>query len=433
MTVNKAVLKTLAWVMVVCLGALFSCKKEPVPSPDVTILQPSQNSSYAYGDTIFVKAEIYHEDLQRVNLTLVDANFSAVESPIQLPVSGTNASVNAYVVVTNKNLVSGQHHIRLQVIAGGESFNSFQKVLVTGIQRALRTTYVATSDSMTRQLHRIENGQSILSQEIIGDYSGLATNSFYDGVYMAPNYIGDLKLYKPLNDSLIWTDANNASNGAAFMTGLFNSNDAVYGFYQNGQVVRFGNNGPKQQIFQLPSGYRAIDAQLVDDRLLVMVENPPALGKELYYFSASTAAFLTSVPLPEIGVHIDVLPYKQDAVAVFFNNRQGEGKLRVYSKNGSEINVQALPNMVLKSAVAVGSDKFVLGTDQETVLFQTGSTGLTTLSPIPAQVLAFEDLYSDLYIGAGSSIWVYQFPSMNLKATLSYPQPLKAISFLYNK
>ena len=426
-------LKTLAWVMVVCLGVLFSCKKESVPSPDVTILQPTPNSSYTHGDTIIVKAEIYHEELQRVNLTLVDANFSAVEPPIQLPVSGTHASVNAYVVVTNKNLVSGQHHIRLQVIAGGESFNSFQKVLVTGIQRALRATYVACSDSMTRQLHRIENGQSILSREIIGDFSGLATNSFYDGVYMAPHYRGDLKLFKPLNDSLIWTDANKASNGAAFMTGLFNSNDAVFGFYQNGQVVRFGNNGTKQQIFQLPSGYRAIDAQLVDDRLLLMVEHPPAFGKELYYFSASTAAFLTSVPLPEIGAHIGLLPYGQDAVAVFFNNQQGEGTLRVYTKNGSEINVQALPNMVLKSAVDVGSDRFVLGTDQETVLFQTGATGLTTLSPIPAQVLAYEDLYSVLYIGAGSSVWVYQFPSMNLKATFSYPQPLKAISFLYNK
>ena len=433
MTVNKAVLKTLIWAIVVCLGGLFSCKKEQVSSPDVTIFQPAVSSAYGHGDTIFVTADVYHKDLQRINLTLVDANFGAVEPIIQLPVNGTSAKVNAYVVITNKSLVSGKHHIRLQVIAGGESFNSFRQVFVSGIQRIIRATYVATTDSITRQLHRIENGQSVLSQQTMGDFSGLATNSFYEGVYMAPNYLGDLKLYKPVHDSLVWTDVNNASNGAAFMNGLFHTNDAVFGFYQNGQVVRFGNNGLKQQVFQLPTGYRAIDAQMVDDRLLVMVENPPAQGKELFYYSAITAALLTSVPLPEVGEHIDLLPYGQDAVALFFNNLQGEGTLRVYMKNGSEINVQALPSMVLKAAAAVGGGGYALSNNQGTVLFQVSSTGLTNLSPIPARVIEFDDLNNDLFISTGNSVWVYQFPSMNLKASYSYPQPVKAISVLYNK
>lgn len=425
---------TLSCAFLLCCAGLFSCKKETVATPNVTILQPSQNSSYAFGDTIFVKAEVYHKDLARVNLTLVDQNFNSVEPILQLPVNGNNAYLNDFVVVANKTITSGKHHIRIQVIAAGESFNFFQQVQVQGIQQELRAVYIATSDSFTRQLHRIENGQSTLSKTLPGDFSGMATNSLYDGVYMAPNYVGDLKLYKPLNDSLVWTDQNNASNGAAFMTGLYNTNTAVYGFYyQPEQVVRFGNTGLKQQIFPLPVNARALEALLVDDRLVVLTQTPPTLNIVLLFFSATTGSLLQSVPLPQIAEHIALQPFGQDEMAVFFNNAAGHGVLRVYDKRGQEINVQALPPLVLKSAVAVNGADFVLGTDQGTVLFKTGTAGLTTLSSIPATTLAFEALQSSLYLGSGNSLWVYQFPSMTLRNTHSFGQPLKAISFLYNK
>ena len=433
MLIKSFLLITLGLVAAGVGSALIGCKKEIVQAPLVTFFSPKANQSFGFGDTIWVDASISHPDLQKVTLTLVNVDFQPVEEVVNISVKGNSFSLQHYIIIKNKSIESGKYFVRIQVIAQGESFNNFAEVNVFALQKQRLAVYAAASDGFSQYLYRIENGSKNLSQTSFGDVSAIAINSLYNRIFLAPEYLGNLRLYAFPNDSLLWQDANNASNGARFMRGLYAAENDVYGFYADGRVVRFGNNGGLNFVIQMPIGFQAIDMLKAENYLLVVGENGPQSEKALFYFNETTGALIRKIELLGDKEHIALLPFDQSTVAVLYNDANGKATWDGYQLNGIFVNLPLLPNFRFTAAAYVQNGQMALGTDLGIYQFKYSPLNFLPISPVVPSILVYDALNNQLLVGAGSSLSLRSFPAMQIVWAQSFTAPLNGVSVLYNK
>jgi hypothetical protein len=427
------VLITLTMAFAIVGSGLAGCKKEIVQAPNVVFSRPYVNQSFGFGDTIWVDASVSHPELQKVTLTLVNENYQPVEEVSNIAVNGNSFSFKAYIVVKNKAISSGKHFVRVQVLAQNERFNNFVQVNVSELQRQRLAIYAAASDGFTQYLYRIENGSKTLSQSAFGDASAVATNSYFSGVFLAPAYLGNLKLYRTTADSLIWQDQNNATNGARFMRGLYSSETDVFGFYADGRVARFGINGGLKFVFQMPIGFQAIAMLKMENYLLVVGENGPQANKALFYFNETTGALIRKIDLLGHAEHVALLAFDASTVAVLYNDANGKASWEGFQLNGIFINLPALPNFTFTAAAYVADGQMALGTDLGVYHFKYLPLNFLPISQVVPTVLVYDELNSQLLVGAGSSLSLRSFPTMQIVWAHSFVAHLEGVAVLYNK
>ncbi len=432
--VKSSVLITLVAVLGCALVVLSGCKKEIKTTPIVTFFQPSENSFYDFGDTIWVEAKVSHPNISAITLTLVNDDFQPVEPVLNIKIKGTEFRFTDYVVIANKNIESGKHSIRLQVVAEGESYNHFVAINIGELQKQRLAIYASCDKNLNSYLYKINaNGQKTLQHTLFGDVSGIATNSYYNQVYMAPFYYGGLNLFAGANDSLIWSENNNASNGAPFMHGVYKGNENVFGLYHDGRIAKYGNYGGVIKTFQLPNKYYAIDILEIENYLLVVAETPPQLNKSLFFFSSTTGSQIRKIDLPQNKTHIDLLSFNATTVAVLYNNVANEAQWEGYLSNGTFINLPSLPNFTFTSAAFVNYGEMALGTQSGIYQFKYSPLNFLPVSQIVPSLLVYDSLSNQLLIGAGNSLNIHSYPALQLLNSYSFTAPVKSTAILYNK
>lgn len=431
--VKTVVLITLAAAAALSVLFVSGCKKEEKITPDLTFFAPYASQWFDFGDTIWVDAQIGHPEMSRVTLTLVNSNFQPVEAVSNIQVNGSDFRFQNYIEITNKTIETGIHNVRIQVTAQGESYNFFRQVQIGELAKERKAVYVATSDGINRQLYRIENGQQVLSQSLFGDASGVAVNSFYGGVYLAPSFHGDLLLFNPPSDSLVWRDENDATGGAAFIKNVYSTGNAVYGLYQDGRVVEYGNNGGVASVIQLPSGARPLDMILLDNYLLIVAQKEPQLELSIYFYNATTMQQIRKLDVPAAGEFIAILPYASGQFAFLYNDKNQKAAWDSYLTNGTFIAFPPLPSFLFLAAAAVGDGNFALGTDQGIFHYNKSVSGYLSISPIQPSILEYDYVRGEIMVGTGKSMSIRSYPSFQIISTHSFLSEIKGIDMYYNK
>jgi hypothetical protein len=429
---NTSVLKTIWALLFSVIFIASGCKKEVVSSPEVQFVQPFANQSYDFGDTIWVEAEVSHPDLQAINLSLVNDQFNRVEPSVPINAGSNRVVFTAYIVITNKNLTSGKHYVEIEVRAGGELFNFQRPVNVFELPKQRLALYVVSTPNGpgSRWLMKFENNAMTLGATYGGDVSGLAVNSFDGSLFMAPQYNGPLLEFSTVSDSVIFEEENTASGGAPFMTGIRNTDNHVYAFYGNGEVVQYGAVGRVIRVMQLPNTFRADDALFVNNTLVVHASD--GMQSKLFFYPASGTNLIRQIDVPQNEEHIRLEPYAMGEFLMLYNTN-GQAGWNRYATNGQEVNMPALPGFTLNDAVSVSSSSVVLATNQGIKRYINTQASLADLSADIAQHMEWDEANERVVYTSGSGVRACTLPAFTQVESYVVPPSVQDIVLLYNK
>ena len=116
------------WLLCVVAVVMTSCreKEDDVSPPVVKVVEPYEGQVFAYGDTIFIRANISHiRNITFIKVGLVNGNQTPVLPMLNSEMSDADFFLVGYLVLDDVYMESGQYAVQIKVSDAYASWNTW--------------------------------------------------------------------------------------------------------------------------------------------------------------------------------------------------------------------------------------------------------------------------------------------------------------------
>ncbi|MCB0812973.1 MAG: hypothetical protein KDB87_07390, partial [Flavobacteriales bacterium] len=259
-----------AVLMAVLLGG---CRKEEANDPpQVTILQPFDNTSIQVPDTLAVRATLLDaQELAGVTIQLLNDNGIPVVPSVSLAISGTSFDLQRAFPVIDEGLASGPYTLAVRATDGNEQGSDFRTINVSAAPLRLRAVFaVHAAQGGAVPVTRIDSVfQAAPFGTFPGDLSQAVLASGPRLLYLAGAQNAPLRAIDLQNGNERWSAPNQNTLGTAFFTALHQGDDGrIYHATNEGLIRGASSSGVNAFTAESLAQYRTTFLHLQDDQVV---------------------------------------------------------------------------------------------------------------------------------------------------------------------
>lgn len=388
-----------------------ACRKDGDDSPpSVSITAPGTSYVLVMPDTLTVVASVSDDErIERVTVSLVDANGQPVGGPVTVEPSSNPATVSVDLPVTSDLVESGEHLLKVVASDGTGRGQDEQVLEVVAIPRRTRAVHlIATPGFSPVQVLRIDStGQLEASPmaTLAQDIAPSAVSSKGRRLYIGAGVGGQLTALFPDNGSITAQASVQNTLPIPFHTALHvGPTGRLFAATNEGELRRYGTD-------LQGSGYVA--QALPSHRIVGIVETGQAvLTTQSRYISPaghSLARYSTTSGVQQDAWVLDKAPvafFARDPDHVLlFGNRNGQGVVEDRNIDGGGYwEPRIFPDPVLAVAM-IDANNYIVSTGGTLQRFTYNNAGaLTIATGIMAEVLAYDEVNGVLLAAEGGVV-----------------------------
>ena len=421
-------------------SALFgiSCKKDEArDAPVVTIIAPNDGFSISVPDTLLVSADVSGKStIDRVSITLTDANGVPVTASISVVPSSNPARIGIGLPLLSDHIASGNCTLTVQAVSGDRTTKDYRHVNVTGTPRRLRAIMVLSQPvAGAVQLHRIDSvGDLALLNTFVSDLGGAVVSSYDQTLGMMGPLTGPLSALAPDGVHVRWQQPNLSTGGIPWFTSLDAlSDDRFYVGGADGALRGFNAlTGASEFVSFLAAGFRAQRAARVDDHLLVAEKNLAGTQYKLRICQAFSGALLDEQFLDK---DIIAMIGRDATHALLFGNRNAQGVVEDRDlSGGGGWEPHAWTSPITAVTQAEQGVHLVALANGDLERFTYANAGSTTIASGAAiRTLAYDPVGGAVYAGRGTEVVSIDPSSGTILGTWSIGADVAYVLVLLNK
>ncbi len=413
---------------------LSSCNKDIDFSPVIDVKTPLQNQSFAYGDTIFVRAEIQDKiPIVSVSVSLVNSAKAEV-SPQQIKAFDQKL-INTYneIVLDNLQLESGQYYIHIIARNESNSKSYFHPIQISGIQRVWNGLFIITKSS--------SQGLDVLFMDTIGivspflnvngDYLNSDINNKYQRLVICGSKTGDLSAVNLETKNIAWSVSNQSSLDNPYFYSLFVNSDRVFCGLRNSEIRSYDFSGTLAYSYSLSGQRYAENILVTSDR--VYAQTTDVLGgiKRLIQFYTGSSLSITDHTIPmEIKSW-----FWQDGKLLVFANTGNTGRIYFYNYiNNSFTLLNNTPSAIVCATPFLSPNYFVVCTDGVYVYNSSSANSLhNVISKTGILNMVFDSQIQKIFIQKSNQLQIYSYPDYQKTFEYNSSNEIVNLHLWYNK
>jgi len=408
-------------------------KDEEETRPKVQILSPPAFSIYNVGETIRVKASIYHDKpVKSVEVSLVNDNNIPMSTPVGLVPNQPTFEFEVNLVIDNLGLASGSYFVMVKASDEINSTRSFQPVAVTGIETELRRILVITRlNALKSNISLIDSVYNVT--QILGiskEYVGSAVNSKNQQLYyITPD--PSLLMTFDLKDTILDWEYSAQSPYPIFEDVYF-EDDMVYLASQNGNIMGLNHLGENK--FGTVVHNDRVPQKIYKHNNLVICDQRTRSNFYRYFtlFFSATGAFAN-----QHRTDLEVVEFfsRNDQEIIAFGNEAEQARVLIYTideNNSSEPAI--MPTGKVINAVQINENEVLLAMDYGILLYNIiNFQHFLAFDLAHVSAMDYDPLNQFLCISVGNEVMIYNYPGSGLLHTVTMDYPVLNLHLLYNK
>ena len=423
------------FLIVISTLILSSCKdkEDDATYAKVQIFEPASGSVYSVGESIKVRASIYHDKIvSSLTISLVNDHNIAMSTPVGLIPNQQSFELDEDLLIDNPNLESGSYNIMIKVSDGTVDTRAFQAVEVNGIEPELKRLLVVTQfNSLKSNISIIDSVYNVT--QILGiarPYVGSALSSKYNQFYYITPNPSRLMTYD-LNDTVLDWEYS-AQSPYPIFEDIYYTDDLVYLASQNGNIV--GLNQAGENKFGTVTHDDRVPQKIYKHENLIISDQRTRSNYFRYFtlFYSVTGAFAN-----QHRSDLEVVEFfsRNEHEIIAFGNELESAAVKVYEieANNSYIPAGTLNGKIL-NAVQVNDNGVLLAMDYGVLLYNLiNFEHYLVFDHDHVSAMEYDPLNNLLYMSEGNKIFVYTYPGSALFHTISMDYPVLNLHLLYNK
>lgn len=388
-----------------------ACRKDGDDSPpSVSITAPGTAYVLVMPDTLTVVASVSDDErIERVTVSLVDANGQPVASPVTVEPSSNPATVSVDLLVTSDLVESGGHLLKVVASDGTGRGEDEQLLEVVAVPRRTRATYLVTTPGFSPvQVLRIDSTGQLGASPVATlaqDIAPSAVSHRGHRLYIGAGVGGQLTALRPDNGAITAQASVQNTLPIPFHTALHvGLNGRLFAATNEGELRRYGTDlqGSGYLAQALPS-HRIVGIVETDQAVLTTQSRYISpVGHSLARYSPTSGVQQDAWVLDKVPVAF--FPRNADHV-LLFGNRNGQGVVEDRNIDGGGYwEPRIFPDPVLAVAM-IDANTYIVSTGGTLQRFTYNNAGaLTIASGIMAEVLAYDEVNGVLLAGEGGGV-----------------------------
>jgi hypothetical protein len=427
--------KTLLFISLLSF-ALFSCKKDgDTEFPVITWNSPANGIQISVYDTLHVSLHITdNNDLTHLDVKLLDMQQSLVGGSVSFPLNGKSQDIFFDFPVDNIRLATGSYYLDAEVFDGYNLARSYIVVNITAVPRAFKGFFAATFTT-PNSLKIYKTDTSWLPSLFSGnqsDFTDMEVSSYWQQVYSAGSYTGDLRAISIDGLTPGWSIHPYVSANP-YWGPLSVKDSRLWVSYRGDNRLRYlDETGAMRANNDGDIGFHPILSLQVGNRVFSeQKDNTSSAEKMVAYSIYGGGLQETILGMSAVGM------FEKDADNVYVvGNNAGQGHLMIYdfTSNGMWEPI-ILPAGTVTSAAQVDTNTLLIGMNTGTIYkFTYAPVGLLTWTVgVNATQLRFNDVDGEVLSAEGTNVKIYNYNPFSLTRTIAIPDSVKDLEVWYNR
>ena len=412
----------------------FSCKKEDTLDPVIVLEKPASQITVGTSDTILVEAKITdNENIEKVTVQLLSINFVPVNSALILQPGTSEFHLSVNYILQNTQLSSGTYLIGVTASDGHNTAYAYREIYVLALPQVRKAIFVLSKSALGQirisKTDSLNQLQSFLS--LPTDYSGSSISSRDQVLYVLGQTTGGLSFIDANTAALLNSIPPNTPMGPPTFQYLhFNDNLNFVSFYDGN--VRAYDQFANRQFEVVQSGF-ARPGVLLKTLDYVYVEN---------YYPGSQQNRLEQYFYPS-GVSNQILTLDLDIVEMceksadeilLFGHKNGSAVLQEYNRlNNNVQTIRTFGAYEIKSVYQYRNTLYYLATSAGLYRYDLDQNSLTPLTTTATQEVVYDALLNEYFVSENNLVRVFDGGNFSEKYTLTEPDSILKVLFLYDR
>lgn len=411
-----------------------SCRKEvDTQHPVITYISPPELENFNVLDEIPIKADITDDEIiTSVKVNLTNKDLVPVSQSIFVYPNSANYSLDIDFPIEDIYLESGEYYVFIRAEDGTNFKNQYQLIHITGKPKELESIIVLTEGNFNAiEISEIDNSDNLnFLFDINSDYSGSATNSRYQQLYITGKDLNNLNTYDLHSMELDWLKE-------VFPPVPMHNDDCMYSdkeLYVSFNTTHiFGYRYDGSQIFNASVENDKSPSRLAKFNEFLLVDLQSKTGGITYLATYYLTTGAEKQRLATDYKVVDILELDNSTVLIAGNILQ-EGLLNMYDPyTNIETTLLPVPGKIA-CIEKLPDNKFIIGTDNNILVYDHDQSFLTSILPGKvAYRIRFDETKSNIYTVAPKLIEKIKYPQMLFQKSYPLPDSIFNIHLLYNK
>lgn len=421
--------------VVITQSLLFTaCKKETDHQhPVITYISPYELQGFNVLDNIPIEAKISdNKIITSLKVGLVDENFAPVLPFIYIYPNSANYTLDVEFPIDDPYLETGEYYVLIKAEDGTNFKNQYQLIFISGIPREFEKLLVLTQGAFNEiQISEIDKSDDFnFMFNINGDYSGSASNSRYQHLYIAGKDVINLNCYDLPTKEIEWSIE-------AFPPVPMHNNDClyfdeeIYVSFQTNYIYGYLHNG--SQIFNATVENDQTPSRLAKFNDFLLVDLQSKTGGMTYIATFYLATGAEKQRLVTNYKVVDFFKLDNNNVLIAGND-EGGGVLNSFDPyTNIATTLLSVPGEIA-CITKLTDNNFIIGTDNNILVYDYDQTFLTSILPGKvAYRICFDETENNIYTVSPKLIEKIKYPQMLPQKTYPLPDSIFNIHLLYNK
>lgn len=411
-----------------------SCKKEDEVYPVIILENPASQITIGPTDTVLVEARITDNNtIEKVTVQLLTINFAPVSSALILEPNSSEYHLSVNYILQNPQLSSGTYLIAVTASDGKNTAYAYREVYVLALPQLRKAVFVLSKNntgivniSRADTLHQLQSFLNLPS-----DYLGSSVDSKNQVLYVLGQTTGGLTFIDANSAALINSIPPNTPMGPPTFQFLhFKDNLNFISFY-DGNVRAYDQNGTRN-FEAIQSGYARPNAILKTEDY-VYVENFYLNAQqnklEQYFYPSGISNQIIFLDMDIVSL------YEKSSDELFlFGDKNGQAVLEKYDRLNNSIQlIRTFGNYTIHDVFQYRNTQYYLATSNGLFRYDYDMNSLSPLTSIASQGIKYDPLMNEFFLSENSAVHVIDGASFTEKYTLSCPDSVLNILFLYDR
>lgn len=427
----------LAFAFFLLLFATGGCRQEKnnLRSPEISITGPFAGQTYSYLDTIFVTAEISHQQsIDYIEVALINEFATPVLPVLTFYPSGNHFSIESSLIIDDQLIESGEYPLRFKTVIDGEVFNKWVKINYNAEPRRFESLLLLTKKQgpLYTLLDALPGNIFQERFSFTGDYTGSAVSSVNHLFFTAGKIMNNLSAWDLERNTVSWSVPSFPAPPLPSFTTIYSDGTEV--FVSTRDALVKGYSGSGSNTFRSQSFSNGYFTSLIRHKSWIMAVFEPfnSVFNELVAFNYPGGTVYRRIQFQ--GKVEGMADFGQDGILLFINEESGAAVYEYSFNLNTLIKLKAFPQGSIHDLIMPDVDNAFIAFDDGIYWYRPDIASIVRILPLnDVSDLAFEALSGTLLIAQAKTVFQYQVPSFILLETYSLPDSLTGIHLLYNK
>lgn len=416
---------------------LYSCSTDDNsgPAPVIAISEPLENSSYAFLDTVFVKAIISHnKPISYIKVSILNDESTSV-LPVQLFYPEANEyHLKTALIFDNILTESGHYFIQIKAEAAGEVANEWAGINYASVPKVLESVVVVRKGGGNNfQVFDVGKDNVVWEKfTFSGDYAGSAISSRNQLFYKVGSVFNDLSAWELRSNKLIWSVPAVANPPIPYFTGIYSDDNEV--FVSTREAFIYGYNESGLNTFRSEKFANGIFTSFIRHKnwLTAIFERYNSPLNELVVLNYPGGTVFQSLQFD--GKVAAVAEFGNLGLLLFFNNDSKSLVYNYWFESNTLVKLKEFPQGSIHSLYMADMQNAYLAFADGVYWYRPETGSSVKILPVQnVSDIAYDSVSETLFVSYLNKLDVYRMPSAQLAESFSFTDDILDIHLHYNK